>query len=316
MNIERITFQLFHKNPQNPLVSVVIPAYNEEQYLTKALQSIINQDFQNFELIVVNNNSTDKTVEIAEGFGAKVIHESQRGVGFARQAGFLEAKGKIVATTDADTILPQNWLSRIVDEFEKDENLVAFGGLYTLYSGPLTARIAFFCFAHPAWTLDKIFSRGWGLPGVNLAVRKEAFLKVGGFKTELSLGEDAEISRRLKKIGKVLLDPHFLVQTSGRRYRSGLILGFMTYIPNAITRILFNKHKFLNLPTIRSEKSLFSRLIIQFLLLFVIVSISFFYFSHHRYLNAGLKRMDMAINKIKWKKTSVKSPYEGNRGCN
>lgn len=303
-----------YKDTQNPLVSVVIPAYNEAQYLTRALQSIRNQDFQNFELIVVNNNSTDKTVEIAESFGAKVIFEPQRGVGFARQAGFLEANGKIIATTDADTILPPNWLSRIVDEFEKSENLVAFGGLYTLYSGPLTARLAFFYFAHPAWTLDKIFSGGWGLPGVNLAVRKEAFLKVGGFKPELSLGEDAEISRRLKKIGKVLLDPRFLVQTSGRRYRSGLILGFMTYIPNAITRILFNKHKFLNLPAIRSEKSLFPRLIIQFLLLFAIVSFSFFYFSHHRSLNAGLKKMDLAINKIKWKKTSVKNPYEGNQG--
>ncbi|HHT9129652.1 MAG TPA: glycosyltransferase family 2 protein [Candidatus Brocadiaceae bacterium] len=292
----------FHKNPLDPLVSVVIPAYNEEQYLTRSLQSMVNQEFQNFELIVVNNNSTDKTAEIAERFGAKVIFESQRGVGYARQAGFLEAKGEIIATTDADTILPQNWLSRIVNEFEKDEKLVAFGGLYTLYSGTRTARFTISRFIRPAWTLDRIFSRGWGLPGVNFSVRKEAFLKVGGFKSELSLGEDAEISRRLKKVGKVLLDPHFLVQTSGRRYRSGLLLGIMTYIPNGIVRIVFNKHKFLKLPTIRSERSLFARRVNQFLLLLVIVLFSLFYFSNNCLLKAGLKKTNFVVNKLKKEK--------------
>lgn len=292
----------FHKNPFDPLVSVVIPAFNEEQYLTKALQSIVNQEFQNFELIVVNNNSTDKTAEIAESFGAKVIFESQRGVGYARQAGFLEAKGEIIATTDADTILPRNWLSRIVSEFEKDGKLAAFGGLYTLYSGPLTARFTISRFARSAWTLDKIFSRGWGLPGVNFAVKKEAFLKVGGFKSELSLGEDAEISRRLKKVGRVLLDPRFLVQTSGRRYRSGLLLGLMAYIPNGIVRIVFNKHKFLKLPTIRSERSFFARRVNQFLLLLVIVLFSLLYFSNSCPLKAGLKKTNFAVNKLKKEK--------------
>ena len=73
---------------------MVIPAFNEDQYLAKNLLSVINQEFQNFELIVVNNNSADRTAEIAECFGAKVIFEPRQGVGFARQAGFLEAKGK------------------------------------------------------------------------------------------------------------------------------------------------------------------------------------------------------------------------------
>ncbi|MBW7899652.1 putative glycosyltransferase EpsJ [Candidatus Brocadiaceae bacterium B188] len=308
MKVDRITLLGSpHKNSCNPLVSVVIPAYNEEQYLSGTLQSVINQDFQNFELIVVNNNSTDKTAEIAENFGANIIFEPRQGVGFARQRGFMEAKGSIIATTDADTILPSNWLSRIVDKFEKDENLVAFGGLYTLYSGPLSARLTFSYFAHPAWALDKFFSGGWGLPGVNFAVRKDAFLKVGGFKTELSIGEDAEISRRLRKTGKVLLDPSFLVKTSGRRYRSGLIVGFMTYLPNGITRILFNKHKFLKLPAIRSERPLLPRLLARFIFVLIIITFSFFYFSHYCPLRAGLKRPNFIINKIKAKQTRMKS---------
>lgn len=305
MNTDQVIIP--HKNPHNPLISVVIPAYNEEQYLTRSLQSVINQEFQNFELIVVNNNSTDKTAEIAEGFGAKVIFESQRGVGFARQTGFLEAKAEIIVTTDSDTIVPPNWLLRIINKFEKDKILVAFGGLYTLYSGPLTAKLTIFYLAHPAWVLDKIFSRGWGLTGVNFAVKKEAFLKVGGFKTELSMGEDAEISRRLKKVGNVVLDPHFRVQTSGRRYRNGLILGVMTYIPNGIMRIMFNKHKFFNLPPIRSERSLFSKLLSQFLLLFVIILLSLFYISHHCFFNVGLKKV-FPMNQRE--KMCVKHPQE------
>lgn len=293
------------RDTRNPLVSVVIPAYNEEQFMVKALQSLAEQKFTDFEFIVVDNNSTDKTAEIAKRFGAKVIHERQRGVGYARQSGFLAAKGDIIVTTDADTIVPPGWLARIVDEFQKDKGLVAFGGLYTLYSGPLTARIALLYFAHPAWFLDKIFSGGWGLPGVNFAVRKDAFLRVGGFKTDLALGEDAEISRRLKRIGKVLLDPRFLVQTSGRRYRGGLIAGIMTYIPNGIMRILFNKHKFTKLPTIRSERLLFSRYLTRTLVLLVILSLSFFYVSHRYPLKACSKRwILLPINQKKENKPS------------
>lgn len=290
------------RDTRNPLVSVVIPAHNEEQFIAKALQSLTEQKFTDFELIVVDNDSTDKTAEIAEQFGAKVIHEHQRGVGVARQTGFLAAKGEIIATTDADTILPPDWLARIVEEFQKDKKLVAFGGLYTLYSGPFTARITLFYFAHPAWFLDKVFSGGWGLPGVNFSVRKDAFLQVGGFKTNLTLGEDAEISRRLKHVGRVWLDPRFRVQTSGRRYRGGLIAGVMAYIPNGIMRILFKKHTFTKLPTIRSERLLFSRFLTRTLVLSVILSLSFFYFSHHYSTKAGSKKVDFVANKLKGRK--------------
>lgn len=269
-----------HKNPQNPFISVVIPALNEEKFLGRTLQSILNQDFKDFELIVVDNNSTDKTSEIAKNFGAKVIFESQLGVGFARQKGFSKAKGKIIASTDADTILPSNWLSRIMKEFEKDKNLVAFGGLYTLYSGPITARSAVSYFAYPVWVLDRILSGGWSLTGSNLAIKKEAFLKVGGFKTELKLGEDADISQRLKKIGKVILDPDFLVQTSGRRFRNGLFHGLITYAPNGLIRMFFKKERFNKLPTIRDEKSLLPKLSFLSLFFLAIFLFSLFYFSN------------------------------------
>lgn len=296
--------QKSHKNSQSPLVSIVIPAFNEEKFIMKTLQSVLVQDYKNFELIVVDNNSTDDTSKIAKSFGAKVIFEPSQGVGFARQKGFMEAKGEIVATTDADTILPSNWLSRIVEEFKKDKNLVAFGGLYTLYSGAITARIAVSYLSYPVWLLDKFFSGGWSLPGANLAIRMDAFLRVGGFKTELKLGEDANISQRLKEIGRVKLDPDFLVQTSGRRFKNGLFCGWATYVPNGIVRMLFKKEKFVKLPKVRVEKSLFNKLAFIPLFLSVILLFSLFYFANPliaeaKYVKVAKKNIIISKNELK-----------------
>lgn len=242
------------ENPPNPLVSVVIPAYNEERYIGNALKSLLEQDFQNFEIIVVDNGSEDKTREIARNFGAKVVLEEKKTVGSARQRGVLEAKGEIIAMTDADTILPPYWLSRIVEEFQRDKELVAFGGLYQLYSGPILARLWIRYFAHLLWILDKWLSNGyWNIPGCNLAFRKSAFWKVGGFKTYLRIGEDADLTLRLGKVGKVVLDFRFRVGTSGRRYRKGFLKGTMTYAKNTLGRLLLRKELQTEPPPIREE---------------------------------------------------------------
>src|SRR3989344_1728936 len=243
-----------HINPSNPRVTVVIPAYNEEQFIPATLKSLVNQTYKNFELIVVDNNSQDKTSEIAQKYGARVILEKQKGVAQARQAGFFEAKGEIIASTDSDTIVPENWLARIVSEFDRDKSLTAFGGLSNLYSGPVTARAAGRYFFKAFWVLDKILSGGWNLNGFNMAVRRSAFLKIGGFNTALTLGEDIDLAKRLREIGKVLVDINFLVFVSGRRYRNGLLLGILTYAPSYFARVFLHKDKFLNFPTIRTEK--------------------------------------------------------------
>lgn len=243
-------------NPENPLVSVVIPVYNEENYVGTVLHSLLEQEFQDFEVIVVDNASEDATPEIARKFGARVIFEHKKAIGAARQRGALEAKGEIIAMTDADTILPKNWLSRIVEEFSKDEKLVAFGGLYTFYSGPLIARLISRYLAPIGWKLDKVLSGGsWNIPGCNLAFRKSAFMKVGGFKTNFCIGEDADLTLRLKEIGKVVLDPNFRVQTSGRRYISGFLRGTLPYAKNTLGRLFLKKHIQTPLPPVRKEPS-------------------------------------------------------------
>ncbi len=266
------------KNPENPLVSVVIPAYNEERYIGNVLDSLLRQEFQDFEVIVVDNASEDMTGEIARRFGARVIFEPIRRVGAARQRGCLEAKGEIIAMTDADTILPSNWLSRIVEEFEKDKELVAFGGLYTLYSGPVLARLWIRHFAHLLWILDRWLSNGyWNIPGSNLAFRKDAFLKVGGFREELPIGEDVDLSLRLARVGKVVLDYRFRVATSGRRYRKGFFNGTMTYAKNTLARLLLRKEVLTGLPPVRREPSPLRRIPLLPLLLILVYLFSLFW---------------------------------------
>jgi glycosyltransferase involved in cell wall biosynthesis len=286
------------QNPDNPLISVVIPAYNEENYIGNTLQSLLEQDFQDFEIIVVDNASEDGTGEVARRFGAKVVYEKRRTVGAARQRGCLEARGKIIAMTDADTILPPNWLSRIAEEFEKDEKLVAFGGLYTLYSGPVLARLWIRHFAHLLWILDKWMSDGyWNIPGSNIAFRRDAFFKVGGFREDLPIGEDVDLSLRLARLGKVVLDYRFRVATSGRRYRKGFLKGTMTYAKNTIARLLLRKEVTTTPPPVRGEPTPLRKLPILPSLFLIVYLFSLFLLRSPSFANER-RKVEREVKKV------------------
>jgi len=191
----------------------------------------------------------------------------------------MEAKGEIIATTDADTILPSNWISQIIKEFKERPELAMFGGLYHLFSGPLMARLGVKYFVYWMFFLDKIShpDKSWPLPGANMAIRKEIFQKVGGFKVELKLGEDVDLSRRAAQFGEVVLDRHFMVQTSGRRFRHGLLSGLLTYAPNGLTRMFLKKDMFVRLPTVRHERSFLKNLFLVPLLVSGVFLFSLFY---------------------------------------
>ena len=95
----------------------MIPAYNEGKYIKRALKSVINQQIEADEIIVVDNNSTDRTSEIAKKLGVKVIRERKQGMTPARDRGFNEAKYDIIARIDADVAVPPDWIKKIEKEF-------------------------------------------------------------------------------------------------------------------------------------------------------------------------------------------------------
>jgi glycosyltransferase involved in cell wall biosynthesis len=293
-------------------ISVIIPAFNEEKFLGNCLFSLKEQDFKDFEIIVVDNNSTDKTREIAKKFRVILVSEKNQGVAFARNKGAKIAKGEILVFTDADTILPKNWLSRIKEEFEKDKEMIAFGGSCQFYSGPISARLASKFLLKPFLILDKFFSGGFNLMGCNMAIKKEAFSEVGGFNEKLKLNEDVEISYRLREIGKVKFDPNFKVKTSGRRFRHGLILGIINYAPATIFRWFFKRFdKFQIFPAQRKEESLVGNL--SFFFSFFLLIFLFFHF-----LNPGVaiakNLVKKEINKLVFTERKIKIKVENEFG--
>lgn len=148
-------------------LSFAIPAYNEEKVIKQCLDSIFRElegkDYD-AEVIVVNNNSTDRTKEIAESFSqVKVVDEMQKGLVFARRAGFLASTGNLIANVDADTMLPKGWVGKVLEEFEKDQKLVALSGPYIYYDLSLFTRVLvklFYVCGYFFYMVDSLFEIG------------------------------------------------------------------------------------------------------------------------------------------------------------
>lgn len=202
-------------------ISVVIPAYNEERLLGSALKSLKNQTFcGNYEIIVVDNNSTDKTIKIAKEMGVKVVFESQQGVAFARERGFRAAKGKIIASTDADTIVPCDWLEKIYETFQRNSNTIGIMGKIEFF-GEKSFKVAIVNLFTPFIEFISWLLCGGGcFWGVNFAIKKDIFLRAGGFNTRVVYGEDLELGLRAKKYGKIIFDNKLTIATSARRYKN------------------------------------------------------------------------------------------------
>jgi glycosyltransferase involved in cell wall biosynthesis len=214
--------------------SIVVPAYNEASYVGAALRSLQAQDYPGpYEIIVVDNNSTDGTGEIAASYGVAVVKEMEPGVCQARQRGTAEACGEIVVSTDADTVLPTDWLSRIDEHFRRSDAVVGV-------AGPCR-------YQNPSWWADlypKLLfgavARVFALTGcvlylsaTNTAFRRSAF--PGYDLTMTQGGDELDLLRRLRRKGKVVWDRENVVATSARRLQRGL---FYTLFVSCITYYL------------------------------------------------------------------------------
>lgn len=127
----------------NPLVSVVIPAWNEEEGILHTLISLANSTTTFYtELIVVDNNSTDGTAAMMRKLGIKCLLETKQGVGHARTKGLHEAKGKYILTCDSDTLYPPGWITAMTKALIEGEHVPVFcvHGTYSFLPGPATPR--------------------------------------------------------------------------------------------------------------------------------------------------------------------------------
>lgn len=231
-----------------PTISIVVPAFNEENYLPRCLQTLKNQDYEKeVEIIVVNNNSTDKTEEIAKSFKTRVVREAKQGLIFAKQAGCDHARGKIIAVLDADNLVPRWWL-KTIDGVLSENGIAATTGPYLIPKrAPWWARLYATAGTHLIEIVQLLTHTSPHIWGGNVAFRKKDFESIGGYDTSFSFAAD-ELKLRisLQKLGRILHTRSMAVTTSTRRFRKGAYDFFVVfllkgYILNYISTALFKK---------------------------------------------------------------------------
>jgi len=232
---------------KRPFFSVIIPAFNEEKTIAKTLESVLEQDFsQNqYEIIVVNNNSTDKTATIVQKFpNVKLINEPKQGYVYALKRGAKEAQGEILAYTDADTIVPKSWLSQYYKAYHNPKVVYAGGGVNFQPKFGLIFLIQ--AFLNFFGLITKIAS------GFNFSLRRDVYEKIGGVNPQINFHADTDLILRTKKEGKAVFLLKNRVITSSRHYRGlkGVVYVFKGII-NAVWLFLFKKTLFWHFGEVR-----------------------------------------------------------------
>lgn len=182
-------------------VSVIIPAYNAAKTIKECLNAVFAQSFKNFEIVVVNDCSKDKTVEIVKEFNVRIVNlKKNSGASISRNEGAKAAKSNTLVFLDSDCIVNKGWLKTLLDSFEKD--LVASVSQYS--KSMSNEFIAKFCF-HELGYRDKNLGELDSASSCNFICRKKDFFKIKGFTKDryTEPAEDMDFFFRLSKLGKI-----------------------------------------------------------------------------------------------------------------
>ncbi|MBD2185382.1 glycosyltransferase family 2 protein [Aerosakkonema funiforme] len=210
-----------------PLISAIICTHNRDSYLGAAIDSLLAQDFADFEIVVVDNASSDRTRAVVESrSGVKYIYEPVTGLSVARNTGAHAASGQILAYLDDDAVASSHWLSVLYAAYRDNEKLAIAGGKVTLiwpegYTPPpwLSEGLAGNLGAYDLGD-NVVYIQNPGLTprGLNYSIRRTFLERIGGFNVNLG------------RVGKKLLSNEELLMTE-----QALQLGWqVAYIPDAL----------------------------------------------------------------------------------
>jgi glycosyltransferase involved in cell wall biosynthesis len=204
------------------LFSVIIPTLNEEKFIEHCLQSILHQrvDRTEFEIIVSDGASTDKTFTIAEKLADRVIVNEKRGASVQRNYGVLQAKGEIFVFIDADTHLENNFLTALKEQFS-DPRVVAVSGIAYPADGKLPQRLVY----RGTYILMQVLHLlNLSLfPAMCVAYRRQAFENAGGFREDFTTLEDLDLSKRISASGVTRIATRAHAFSSTRRIHKHLV---------------------------------------------------------------------------------------------
>ncbi|MBI5614638.1 glycosyltransferase [Candidatus Gottesmanbacteria bacterium] len=225
---------------KNALISIVIPTLNEEKFLPKLLQSLAEQSLKNFEVIVVDGKSQDKTVDVARSFEGKILHLSviesdRRGVSYQKNLGAQKAKEEWVVFVDADVILYPYAIERLQVFLcdSKREFITPWFSPDTTDTADVAVSLLGLGMFEGALMVKK------PLAACVVAVKKELFDHVGGFDTTRTFGEDYDLTQKLEKIGVPLyIIRETLYIQSFRRYRAQGRMKFLQAYAKGILSVM------------------------------------------------------------------------------
>ena len=211
---------------KNPKVSVVVCTYNGEKIIKSLLDSLKKQTYNNLEVIVVDDGSTDKTSEIVKGYPFKLVkHKKNRGLADARNTGVENSKGEIIVFTDDDCIADKDWIKEIVNCYRKNPEVNAVGGRVDPYSiDTLLEKYAYYSkhpiYIHPTEFDSKERSKSYlksifgtkqkklkdgqklsGTMGLDSSYKKKIIIKAGMHRAGIRRGVDWDLNTKLRKSG-------------------------------------------------------------------------------------------------------------------
>lgn len=233
---------------RNNIISIIIPALNEEKLIRQALIQFdeVVRKKHNLEIIVSDGGSKDATLQIINGLADKVlIHKEifKQNISQGRNQGALNSKGDVLIFLNADTLISDVnlFFDRILKLFEKNE-IVALACPVMVFKNEecLKDRIFHSFYNNYVRFLNK-FIMGMGR-GECHVIKRKAFEKVGCYNEKMNAGEDFDLYKRLKKIGKIKFLKDIVVYESPRRYRKfGYVKVFWDWTRNSIWITLFKK---------------------------------------------------------------------------
>lgn len=215
-------------NEELPFVSVIIPAYNEEKRISRAIEALLEQSYpkDKMEIIVVNDGSTDKTCDVVSQYPVKLLkHDKNRGDSAARNTGVKYAKGVIITTTDADDKVDKNWLINIAKHYEEANVGSVVGCSHITFDDKnwqhRIIRELIICVRGTDF-IENIYDTKGKVSsnksiGSNQSFKKSVFDEIGGFDMGLTAGMEQDITWRIEKAGyKVVFEPSAKVYISPR----------------------------------------------------------------------------------------------------
>ncbi len=210
---------------QYPSLSIIVPALNEEGRITRLLKSIKKQEFSDYEVVVADNESSDRTKAIAINYGCRIVGGGLPAKG--KNSGAKTAKGNLLLFLDADAVLPKMFLAKTMEEFNKRKLNVASFRIIPI-ERKMSYRFALNIFYNfPILVLEKILPHG----AMAILIEKKLFGELGGFDEKIKLAEDHDLIRRAAKIAKYGIIKSAVAFASMRRFeKDGWVRVYLKYI--------------------------------------------------------------------------------------